>query len=60
MAQKLDSKKVVTTEEIAHSNTLQIETVLRILVKKGIMTRQEYNDEMKELVKEITKKGTVK
>jgi len=32
MAQKLDSKEVVTTEEIAQSNIFQIEAILRILV----------------------------
>lgn len=37
----------------------QIETILRLLVKKGIMDKQEYIDEMKELKKEMTAKGTV-
>ena len=60
MAHKLDSKKVVTTEEIAKSNMFQIEVILRLLVKKGIITKQEYNDEMNELKREMAAKGTVK
>ena len=59
MAQKVDPKEVVTIEELAHSNYFQIETTLRLLVKKGIITKQEYIDEMKELKSEIDKKGTV-
>ena len=59
MAQKLDPKEVVTIEELAHSNYFQLEVMFRLLVKKGIITRQEYNDEMKELKKEINAQGVV-
>ena len=59
MAQKLDSKEVVTIEELAHSNYFQLETILRLLVKKGITTKQEYIDEMKELKKDMATQGTV-
>ena len=59
MAQKVDSKEVVTIEELAHSNYFQLETILRLLVKKGIITKQEYIDEMKELKKDMAAKGTV-
>ena len=46
MAQKLNPKEVVNTEELAKSNMFQIETKLRIPVKKGIMIKQEYLDWM--------------
>ena len=59
MAQQLGSKEVVTTEEIAHSNMLQIEAILRLLVKKGVITNQEFLDEMRELREEMAAKGTV-
>lgn len=35
MAQKLDQK------ELAKSNMFQIKTIIRILVKKGIITKQK-------------------
>ena len=41
VAQKPDSTEVVTTEERAHSNMFQVEVLTRILVKKGIMTKEE-------------------
>ena len=43
MAQILDSKEIVTTEELTHSNYFQLEVMFRLLVKKGIITKQEYN-----------------
>ncbi len=39
MAKILDSKEIVTTDEIAYSNMLQIEVLLRLLLKKGIITK---------------------
>ena len=59
MAKKLDSKEIVTLEELAHSNNFQIEVILRLLVKKGIITHREFMDEMEELKKVMARKGTV-
>jgi len=59
MAKKLDSKEIVTLEELAHSNNFQIEVILRLLVKKGIITHREFMDEMEELKKVLARKGTV-
>jgi len=59
MAQQLSTKEIVTTEEIVHSNMLQIEAILRLLVKKGVITNQEFLDEMNELKREMAAKGTV-
>ena len=59
MAKKLDSKEIVTTEELAHSNYFQIEVMFRLLLKKGIITKQEYNDEMQELKQEMANRGNV-
>ena len=58
-AQKLDPKEIVTLDELANSNIFQIETILRLLVKKDTIIKQEYVDEMKELKREIAEKGTV-
>ena len=58
MAQKADFKEVVTIEELAHSNYFQLETIIRLLVKKGIITKQEYIDELKVLKKDMASQGT--
>ena len=59
MAQILDSKEIVTTDEIAYSNMLQIEALYNLLLKKGIITKQEYNDELREVRQEMARRGTV-
>ena len=52
-------KKIVTKEEIAISNMFQIETILRLLAKKSVITKQECIDKMKELKREMVKKWTL-
>ena len=59
MVKILNSKEIVTTDEIAYSNMLQIEVLLRLLLKKVIITKQEYNDEMQEPRQEMARKGTM-
>ena len=52
MAQKLDPKEMVTPDELIYSNMMQIEAITRLLVKKGIITKDELQVEYKELMKE--------
>jgi len=52
MAQKLDPKEIVTQEELINSNMMQIEALMRLLVKKGIITKDELQAEYKELMRE--------
>ena len=59
MAQKADNRELVTIEELAHSNYFQIEAIIRLLVKKGYIAKEEYIDEMKGLKKDMATKGTV-
>jgi hypothetical protein len=52
MAQKLDPKEMVTPDELIYSNMMQIEAITRLLVKKGIITKDELQAEYKELMRE--------
>ena len=56
MAQKLDSKETVSWEEISYSNMMEQEALLRILVKKGIVTKEEFLEEIKQLQIELAAK----
>lgn len=54
MAIKLDNKEVVTFEELLMSQVVQQEALSRLLVEKGIFTKEEFlemvrvvNQEMK-------------
>ncbi len=42
MAHKLDDKETVSWEELAYSNMMEQEAILRLLVKKGIITAEEF------------------
>jgi predicted RND superfamily exporter protein len=56
MAQKLDTKETVSWEELSYSNMMQQEALLRLLVKKGIVTKEEFLEEMRAVTKEMNKK----
>lgn len=48
MNEKLDSAEEFTSwEEVVYSNTVQNEALLRLLIKKGIMTEEEFIEESK-------------
>ena len=49
MAEKLDPKEVVTFEELLMSNMYTQEALINILVKKGIITKEEVLEEIKRL-----------
>ena len=52
MAQKLDPKEIVTQEELIYSNMMQIEAITRLLVKKGIISKDELQAEYTQLMRE--------
>ena len=52
MAEKLDQKEIVTTDELAVSNMYVQEALLNLLEKKGIMTRKEIIEEIQRIRKE--------
>jgi hypothetical protein len=56
MAQKLDPKEIVEWQEIAYSNMIQQEALLRLLVKKGLITEEEYAAELRQVAKEVDAK----
>ena len=47
MAEKLDTKEIVTAEELLMSEVIQSEALINLLDKKGIISKQELLDEMK-------------
>ena len=42
MAKPLDQKQIVTTQELAIPNMLEIETLRKLLFEKGIITEDEF------------------
>lgn len=57
MAIPLDPKEVVTVQELAVSNVLEIEALRQLLFEKGIMTEEEFIARYKKLNREMKEKG---
>ncbi|MCK5552132.1 MAG: hypothetical protein KAJ09_03230 [Deltaproteobacteria bacterium] len=53
MAKPLDPKEIVTIQEIAISNTLEIETLRQLLFEKGIISEEEFIAKFKKLDREM-------
>jgi hypothetical protein len=47
MEEKPSNKKTVTLEEITVSNMYEIEALIRVLEKKGVLTHEEVLEELK-------------
>jgi hypothetical protein len=56
MAQKIDPNELVTLEELAYSNRMEQEAMLRLLMKKGIISREEFLNELKLVAGEMEEK----
>jgi len=53
MATPLDPKEIVTVQELAISNMLEIEALRQLLFEKGIITEEEFVVRYKKLDREI-------
>ena len=47
MAEKLDQKQTVSFKELLMSEVIQMEALINLLDKKGIISKQELLEEMK-------------
>ena len=56
MAIPLDPKEIVTVQELAISNMLEIETLRQLLFEKGIITEEEFIERYKKLSREMKEK----
>jgi len=49
MAEKLDPKELVTFNELLTANSIMVETLTKLLMKKGIITNEEFFTTLKEV-----------
>ncbi len=49
MTEKPDNKETMSFEELLMSNTLEQEALINLLLKKGLITRQEMMEEIRNL-----------
>lgn len=55
MAQKLDPKDIVSVEEVLLAQAIEQEALVNLLVKKGIISKEELLEEIKRLKKKYYK-----
>jgi hypothetical protein len=58
MAKKLDPKQTVSPREVVISEIIQSETLVNLLERKGIITREELLKEMKKVQASVLKAKT--
>ncbi|HPX31305.1 MAG TPA: hypothetical protein PKW92_09505 [Smithella sp.] len=58
MAEKLGTKEIVTAEELLMSEVIQMEALINILDRKGIVSKQELLEEMKTIQAKLPVKPT--
>ena len=56
MAEPLDQDELVSFRELLISNTIQLDTVSRILIEKGIITDEEFFAKLKQVQLEYKSK----
>jgi hypothetical protein len=57
MAKPLDPKEIVTVQEIAICNMLEIGALRELLFEKGIVTEEEFLDRFRKLDREMKERG---
>lgn len=56
MAQEPDIKELASFKELLIANTIQIDTLCRLLIKRGIITEEELYSKLKEVQDEYNKR----
>ena len=56
MGQQFDMKEMASFKELLIANTIQIDTICRLLIKKGVITEEELYGKLKDVQTEYNKK----
>ena len=56
MAQKLDEKEIVSFNELLMANSMQVNALAQLMIKKGFITKEEFFDILKAVQAEYQKK----
>ena len=56
MAQKLDDSELVTFKELLMANSIQMDALAQLMIRKGFITKEEFFDMLKEVQAEYQSK----
>ncbi len=49
MAQKLDDNEILSFKELLMANSIQIDALAQLMIRKGFITKEEFFDMLKEV-----------
>jgi hypothetical protein len=49
MAQKLDDSEIVSFKELLMANSIQVDALAHLMIRKGFITKEEFFDMLKEV-----------
>jgi hypothetical protein len=55
MAQKLDDNEIVSFKELLMANSMQVDALAQLMIRKGFITKEEFFDMLKEVQAEYQK-----
>ncbi len=56
MAQKLDDSEIVSFKELLMANSIQVDALAQLMIRKGFITKEEFFDMLKEVQTEYQSK----
>jgi hypothetical protein len=56
MAQKLDDSEIVSFKELLMANSMQVDALAQLMIRKGFITKDEFFDMLKEVQAEYQSK----
>jgi ATP-dependent Zn protease len=56
MAQKLEESEIVTFKELLMANSVQVDALAQLVIRKGFITKEEFFEILKEVQAEYQKK----
>ena len=57
MAQKLDPSELVSFKELLMANSMQIDAIAQLLIEKGIFTKDEFFNMLKQVQMDYQRRG---
>ena len=56
MAQKLDDSEIISFKELLMANSIQVDALAQLMIRKGFITKEEFFDMLKEVQAEYQSK----
>jgi hypothetical protein len=56
MAQKLDDSEIVSFQELLMANSMQVDALAQLMIRKGFITKDDFFDMLKEVQAEYQSK----